>query len=50
MVNSTLLIKHLPVTFSDKEKEEFLKYFGAKEVRCIASKRNKYNISFARLA
>ncbi|KAK6630989.1 hypothetical protein RUM44_003161 [Polyplax serrata] len=33
MVNSTLLIKHLPVTFSDKEKEEFLKYFGAKEVR-----------------
>lgn len=45
----TLLIKHLPNDFNDEEKEKFLKYFGAKEVKCISSKRKKYNIAFARL-
>ncbi|EEB14343.1 conserved hypothetical protein [Pediculus humanus corporis] len=44
----TLLIKHLPNDFNDEEKEKFLKYFGAKEVKCISSKRKKYNIAFAR--
>lgn len=49
MVNSqTLVIKHLPNELDDKEKEEFLRYFGAKEVKCLSSKHNKYNIAFAR--
>ncbi|KAL0271308.1 UNVERIFIED_CONTAM: hypothetical protein PYX00_008441 [Menopon gallinae] len=46
--NDTLVIKHLPPDLSDSDKEELLKHYGAKAVKCISSETKKYNVIFAR--
>ncbi|XP_046993294.1 RNA-binding region-containing protein 3-like [Schistocerca americana] len=46
--SSTLVVRHLPSDFTDEEKEDFLKHFGAIQVKCISSKIKKSNLTFAR--
>jgi len=43
----TLLVKHFPADFSNDDKVDFMKYFGASEVKCISSKNLKGNLTFA---
>lgn len=46
-MSDILIIKHLPKEFSNDEKKDFLKHFGALDVKIIAS-RKKYSLAFAK--
>lgn len=46
-MSNTLVIKHLPHTFSEDEKINLLKHFGAQDVKILSSKRRKYSLAFA---
>lgn len=43
-----LVFKHFPNSFSEEDKVDFLKYFGAIDVKCLPSKSKKGNVCFAR--
>ncbi|XP_076319152.1 RNA-binding region-containing protein 3 [Tachypleus tridentatus] len=45
--SSTLLIRHLPLELSLKEKEEMLKYFGASHVRVMSDRGRMKHAAFA---
>lgn len=44
----TLVFRHLPNELSKEDKIDFLKFFGANEVKFISSKSSKYNVVFAK--
>lgn len=46
--SATVIVRHLPPQLSIEEKEEFLKYFGAKYVKILTSKANRRCIAYAR--
>lgn len=46
--SATIIVRHLPSQLSVEEKEEFLKYFGAKYVKILTSKANRRCIAYAR--
>lgn len=48
MASDTLLIRHLPVSLSTNEIEDFLRHIGAVEVAVRESKIRKHSIAFAK--
>jgi len=48
MASATIIVRHFPPQISSEEKEEFLKYFGAKYVKILTSKTNRRCIAYAR--
>lgn len=48
MKSSTIIVRHFPPQISFEQKEEFLKYFGAKYIKILSSKTNKRCIMYAR--
>lgn len=48
VINDTLLIRHLPSELSHKEKEEFLRHFGAVDVKILGSENKKSNLIYAK--
>lgn len=46
--SATVIVRYLPPQLSIEEKEEFLKYFGAKYVKILTSKANRRCIAYAR--
>ncbi|XP_027838776.2 RNA-binding region-containing protein 3-like [Aphis gossypii] len=48
MASATIIVRHFPPQISSEDKEEFLKYFGAKYVKILTSKTNRRSIAYAR--
>lgn len=48
MSSATIIVRHLPPQLSCEQKEEFLKYFGAKHIKILTSKKNNRCIAYAR--
>lgn len=48
MKSSTIIVRHFPPQISSEQKEEFLRYFGAKYIKILSSKINKKCIVYAR--
>ncbi|XP_025193071.1 RNA-binding protein 40-like [Melanaphis sacchari] len=48
MASATLIVRHFPPQISSEDKEDFLRYFGAKYVKILTSKTNRRSIAYAR--
>lgn len=48
MSSATIIVRHLPPQLSCEQKEEFLRYFGAKHIKILTSKKNNRCIAYAR--
>lgn len=46
--SSTIIVRHLPPQLTSEQKEEFLRYFGAKYVKILTSKTTKKCTAYAR--
>ncbi|VVC45123.1 RNA recognition motif domain [Cinara cedri] len=48
MTSSTIIVRHLPPQLSSEQKEEFLRFFGAKYVKILTSKTTEKCTAYAR--